>query len=82
MQAAAASSAGESPAMTDTSMEAVCAPDNVAAAVRAVTRNEGAPGVDGMTVRDLPGVLAARCAGRRSRGTRWRAATGRSRCVG
>ena len=41
-------------------MEAVCAPDNLAAAVRAVTRNKGAPGVDGMTVRDLPGVLAAR----------------------
>jgi RNA-directed DNA polymerase len=46
--------------MTDTSMETVCAPDNLAAAVRAVTRNKGAPGVDGMTVRDLPGVLAAR----------------------
>ena len=41
-------------------MEAICAPENLAAAVRAVTRNEGAPGVDGMTVRDLPGVLAAR----------------------
>ena len=41
-------------------MEAICAPEDLAAAVRAVTRNEGAPGVDGMTVRDLPGVLAAR----------------------
>jgi RNA-directed DNA polymerase len=41
-------------------MEAICAPENMAAAVRAVTRNKGAPGVDGMTVRDLPGVLAAR----------------------
>jgi RNA-directed DNA polymerase len=41
-------------------MEAICAPESMAAAVRAVTRNKGAPGVDGMTVRDLPGVLAAR----------------------
>lgn len=41
-------------------MEAICAPENMAAAVRAVTRNKGAPGVDGMAVRDLPGVLAAR----------------------
>lgn len=41
-------------------MEAICAPENMAAAVRAVRRNKGAPGVDGMTVRDLPGVLAAR----------------------
>jgi RNA-directed DNA polymerase len=41
-------------------MEAIRAPESMAAAVRAVTRNKGAPGVDGMTVRDLPGVLAAR----------------------
>jgi retron-type reverse transcriptase len=46
--------------MTNTLMEATCSPDNVAAAVRAVVRNKGAPGVDGMTVRELPDVLAAR----------------------
>ena len=51
---------GESPAMTNTLMEAICAPENMAAAVRAVVRNKGAAGVDGMTVRDLPDALAAR----------------------
>jgi hypothetical protein len=30
-------------------MEAICDPDNVAAALRAVVRNKGAPGIDGMT---------------------------------
>jgi len=46
--------------MTNTLMEAICSPDNVEAAVRAVVRNKGAPGVDGMTVRELPDVLVAR----------------------
>lgn len=41
-------------------MEAICAPENIAAAVRAVVRNKGAAGVDGMTVHDLPVALAAR----------------------
>jgi RNA-directed DNA polymerase len=41
-------------------MEAICSPQNIAAAVRAVVRNKGAPGADGMTVRDLPDVLTAR----------------------
>jgi RNA-directed DNA polymerase len=41
-------------------MEAICSPQNIAAAVQAVVRNKGAPGVDGMTVRDLPDALAAR----------------------
>src|SRR5208283_3403845 len=56
----AAPSAGERPAMTNTLMEAICSPDNVEAAVRAVVRNKGAPGVDGMTVRELPDLLVAR----------------------
>jgi RNA-directed DNA polymerase len=46
--------------MTSTLMEAICDADNVASAVRAVVRNKGAPGVDGITVRQLPGVLQAR----------------------
>jgi RNA-directed DNA polymerase len=46
--------------MTNTLMEAICSPENIAAAVRAVVRNKGAPGVDGITVRDLPDVLAVR----------------------
>jgi RNA-directed DNA polymerase len=46
--------------MTNTLMEAICSPQNIAAAVQAVVRNKGAPGVDGMTVRELPDVLAAR----------------------
>ena len=45
--------------MTSTLMEAICDPDNIASAVRAVMRNKGAPGVDGITVRHLPGVLEA-----------------------
>jgi len=45
--------------MTSSLMEAICDPDNVAAALRAVVRNKGAPGIDGITVRQLPGVLRA-----------------------
>lgn len=45
--------------MTSTLMEAICDPDNIASALRAVVRNKGAPGVDGITVRQLPGVLKA-----------------------
>ena len=41
-------------------MEAICDPDNIEAALRAVVRNKGAPGVDGITVRQLPGILKAR----------------------
>jgi RNA-directed DNA polymerase len=46
--------------MTNTLMEAICSPQNIAEAVKAVVRNKGAPGVDGITVRELPGVIAAR----------------------
>src|SRR6201981_3221603 len=50
----------ESPASTDHLMEAICDPDNIEAALRAVVRNKGAPGVDGITVRQVPGILKAR----------------------
>ncbi len=36
----------------------ICDDENVEAAVRAVQRNKGAPGAGGMTVEQLPGVLA------------------------
>ena len=50
----------ESPASTEHLMEAICAPDNIGAAVSAVVRNKGAPGIDGITVRQLPSILKAR----------------------
>src|ERR1700732_3556924 len=56
----AATSEPESPAFTAYLMEAICEPDNIEAALRAVVRNKGAPGVDGITVRQLPGLLNAR----------------------
>src|SRR6202030_626862 len=56
----AATSGPESPAFTAYLMEAICEPDNIEAALRAVVRNKGAPGVDGITVRQLPGLLKAR----------------------
>jgi RNA-directed DNA polymerase len=55
----AAMSEPESPAPTTNLMEAICDPDNIEAALRAVVRNKGAPGVDGITVRQLPGRLKA-----------------------
>jgi RNA-directed DNA polymerase len=50
----------ESPASTMYLMEAICDPDNIEAALDAVVRNKGAPGVDGITVKQLPGILRAR----------------------
>ena len=38
----------EGPASTAHLMEAICDPDNIEAALRAVVRNKGAPGVDGI----------------------------------
>ncbi len=60
VHAAMARPGHESPAMMSNLMEAICAPENIEAAVRAVVRNKGAPGIDGITVRQLPDVLAAR----------------------
>ena len=50
----------ESSALAEHLMEAICASDNIEAALRAVVRNKGAPGVDGITVKQLPGMLKAR----------------------
>src|SRR6266446_4728430 len=60
VEAVTATAEPESPASTAHLMEAICAPDNIEAALRAVVRNKGAPGVDGITVRRLPGILKAR----------------------
>ena len=47
----------ESPERGEHLMEAICDPDNIEAALRSVVRNKGAPGVDGITVRQLPDFL-------------------------
>src|SRR6201996_2344573 len=60
VEVATATSEPESPAPTVNLMEAICDPENIEAALRAVVRNKGAPGVDGITVRQLPSVLKAR----------------------
>src|SRR6202049_4871315 len=59
VEAATATAEPESPASTEHLMEAICDPDNIEAALRAVVRNKGAPGGGGMTVRQLPGILKA-----------------------
>ena len=54
------SAESESPACTEHLMEAICDPDNIEAALASVVCNKGAPGVDGITVKQLPDVLKAR----------------------
>src|SRR5882672_9506750 len=60
VEAVTATAERESPASTAHLMEAICAPDNIEAALRAVVRNKGAPGIDGITIKQLPGILKAR----------------------
>jgi RNA-directed DNA polymerase len=38
-------------------METICDPDNIETAIRAVERNKGAPGANGITFEQLPGIL-------------------------
>jgi len=59
VEMATAAPGSESPAATTNLMERICSPDNIERALRAVVRNKGAPGIDGVTVGDLPEVLAA-----------------------
>jgi RNA-directed DNA polymerase len=62
VEAVTATAEPESPALTAHLMEAICDPDNIEAALRAVVRNKGEPGIDGITVKQLPGILKARWA--------------------
>jgi RNA-directed DNA polymerase len=59
-ETAMAALANESPAWADRLMEAICDMENVETAAQAVMRNKGAPGIDGMTVKQLPAVLEER----------------------
>ncbi len=57
-EAPAAAREAESPASpTERLMEEVCRRDNCLKALKAVIRNKGSGGVDGMSVRQLPGYL-------------------------
>jgi RNA-directed DNA polymerase len=47
----------ERPAMTNSLMEAVCERENLKKALRRVKANKGSPGIDGMTVEQLPDYL-------------------------
>jgi RNA-directed DNA polymerase len=47
----------ERPAMTNSLMETVCERENLKKALRRVKANKGSPGVDGMTVEQLPDYL-------------------------
>ena len=60
VEAMMATGGPESPAFTERFMEAICDPDNIEDALKAVMRNKGAPGVDGMTVKQLPDALKVR----------------------
>jgi len=60
VEAGVARTEAESPAGVERLMEAICDPDNIEDALKAVARNKGAAGVDGITVKLLPAVLAAR----------------------
>src|SRR5438874_4521837 len=80
VEAVTATAERESPAPTEHLMEAICDSDNLETALRAVVRNKGAPGVDGITVQQLPASLKR--AGLRSNINCSRGVTSRSRCVG
>src|SRR6266852_5227354 len=49
----------ERPAVTNSLMEAVCERENLKKALHRVKANKGSPGVDGMTVEQLPDYLRA-----------------------
>jgi RNA-directed DNA polymerase len=53
----AAKPALESPAVTEQLMEEVCEGENLQSAWKRVQRNQGSPGVDGMTIDDAKGYL-------------------------
>ena len=53
----AAKRSAESPAIGESLMEEVCERENCKQALKRVKANKGSPGVDGMTVQQLPGFL-------------------------
>jgi RNA-directed DNA polymerase len=56
-ESSAAKRGTESPAITESLMEEVCERDNCKQALKRVKANQGSPGVDSMTVQQLPGFL-------------------------
>jgi len=57
VEAVMAVNESESPAGTERLMEEICERDNLLEALERVKSNKGAPGVDGMTVNELPNYL-------------------------
>jgi RNA-directed DNA polymerase len=56
-ESSAAKRRTESPAIIASSMEEICERENCKQALKRVKANKGSPGVDGMTVQQLPGFL-------------------------
>jgi RNA-directed DNA polymerase len=56
-ESSAAKHGTESPAITEPLMEEVCERENCKCALKRVKANKGSPGMDGMTVQELPGFL-------------------------
>src|ERR1019366_9595212 len=56
-ESSAAKRGTESPAITEPLMEEVCERENCKRALQRVKANKGSPGVDGMTVQELPRFL-------------------------
>jgi RNA-directed DNA polymerase len=56
-ESSAAKRGTENPAITESLMEEVCERENCKQALKRVKANKGSPGVDGMTVHELPGFL-------------------------
>ena len=56
-ESSAAERGTENPALTESLMEEICERENCQRAWKRVKANKGSPGVDGMTVQELPGFL-------------------------
>jgi RNA-directed DNA polymerase len=56
-ESSAAKRGAKSPAITEPLIEEVCERENCKQALKRVKANKGSPGVDGMTVHELPGYL-------------------------
>ena len=56
-ESSAAERGTKNPAITESWMEEICERENCKRALKRVKANKGSPGVDGMTVQELPGFL-------------------------